>query len=123
MSTQRKGRGRPKIPDGTRNGQFVRVMGKWIWSPARGARVIRKRGPRKNRNESRLAYALFYMPRVIIAGDEPVTRLVCLNSCADREFITFMQDNYTFLGGEIPTFFPALITPNAKDQQTREARE
>ena len=101
-------RGRPKIPDGTKRDGYVRVMGKWVWAGPKQPRktsIDRKRRVRIDRT----ILVQVYCPKLpSVRGDEEHTRTINLHSYADRDWLTFMQDNYTQLGGERPTLFPSL---------------
>lgn len=101
-------RGRPKIPNGTKRDGYVRVMGKWVWAGPKQPRkkpAFKKRRPRVDRT----IYVQVYCPKVPnIRDDEPHTRTLNLATWCDRDWLIFMQENYTYLGGDLPTIFPSL---------------
>jgi hypothetical protein len=104
-------RGRPKIPDGTKRDGYVRVMGKWVWAgpkqprEKRARKTPKKRGPRVDRT----IYVTVFCPKVpCLRDDEEHTRTLNLATWRDRDWLIFMQENYAYLRGDLPTLFPQL---------------
>lgn len=67
-----------------------------------------KATPRKFKHKGRIL-AWVYMPALEqIPGDEELIRLINLNNYSDLSWMEFMQEQYTYLGGNLPSLFPGL---------------
>jgi len=80
----------------------------------RRVRRVKPKRTAKRQYVDRRIIVTVYCPKLpAVREDEAHERMLNLANYRDVEWLTFMQDNYSMLGGELPTLFPAL--PNKAD--------
>ena len=104
-------RGRPRIPEGTRRGDMVRLLGKWIYQPRVAKPEPRRpRAPRRPKVFATPIPADMHIPAPACLGPDdfqPETRRYDLAIPLHRIDVETLRDCYLQPPcTELPTFFP-----------------